>query len=215
MKETRPMPHEEQPAEPRFLDIAHLMFLEMLESYLQQAGPNEVSRFMVKTAMKTAEQFPRVDFASMEELVDSIEDLRNPVARIEGRAEYQGDGLFGLGRCPFADTYRTHKDQYERLGPRLSAIQEVFNRPSEITAKLAVGHGSAVCSFCCAHQPMRAAVASRITIDGEPIKLYQLGCKGVDGKRAYADQFVKDAGHTREQVDKVLDHYVCCYALTT
>jgi hypothetical protein len=206
---------EDDAGEPRFLDIAHLMFLEMLESYLEQAGPNEVSRFLVKTAAQTAEQFPRVDFASLQELVDSIEDLRNPVARIEGRAEYLGDGLFGLGRCPFADASRTHKTQYQQLGPRLAVVQEVFNRPSEATARLAVGHGSAVCPFCCAHQSMRSAVAGRISVAGKPVKLLQLACKGSDGARAFADLFIEQSGHTRAQVDAVLDRYVCCYALTT
>jgi len=200
---------------PRFVDITHLVFLEMLQSYLDQAGPNEVNRFLVKTAAGAAETFPRVDFKSMDELVEAIEDLRNPIARIEGRAEYLGDGLFGLSRCPFADTFRTHKGQYQQLGPRLATIQEVFNRPSEVTASYSVGHGSAVCPFCCAHQPLRAGIAARIAVGGRPIKLVQLACKGVDGRRAFADEFITRAGRSREQIDRVLDQYVCCYAITT
>lgn len=203
----------ERPFPPRFLDIAHLVLLEMLESYLEQAGPNEVARFVVRTAVKTGEHFPRVDFASLDELVQAIEDLEYPIARIEGRAEHLGGGLFGLQRCPFAETYRTHREQYQRLAPRLAAVQEVFNRPSDATARLAVGHGAAACPFCCAHQPMRAAVAARITIAGEPIKLRQLACKGADGSRALSDKHIAEAGKTREEVDRVLDQYVCCYAI--
>ncbi len=205
----------ERPFPPRFLDIAHLVLLEMLESYLEQAGPNEVCRFVVKTAVKTGEHFPRVDFGSMDELVQAIEDLEYPIARIEGRAEHLGGGVFGLQRCPFAETYRTHREQYQRLAPRLAAVKEVFNRPNEVTAKLAVGHGAAVCPFCCAHQPMRAAIAGRITIAGKPIVMRQLACKGADGSRAFADQFIAESGHTRQEVCGVLDDYVCCYALTT
>ena len=199
---------------PRFIDITHLVFLEMLQSYLDQAGPNEVNRFLVKTAMGAAETFPRVDFESMDELVAAIEDLRNPIARIEGRAEYLGDGLFGLSRCPFADTYRTHRRQYQQLGPRLATIQEVFNRPNETTARCSVGHGSAVCPFCCTHQPLRAGIAARITVGRRPVKLVQLACKGVDGRRAFAEEFIKQTGRSREQIDHVLDQYVCCYAIT-
>jgi len=209
------MADAERPLPPRFLDIAHLVLLEMLESYLEQAGPNEVTRFVIKTATRTGERFPRVDFASMEDLVAAIDDLDSPIARIEGRAEYLGGGLFGLSRCPFSEAYRTHREQYERLGPRLNAVTEVFNRPSDATAKLAVGHGSAVCAFCCAHQPMRAAVAARITVGGKPIRLRQLACKGVDGARAYADELIAASGRTRAQVDRVLDDHVCCYAIDT
>jgi hypothetical protein len=203
----------ERPFPPRFLDIAHLVLLEMLESYLEQAGPNEVTRFVVKTAVKAGAQFPRVDFGSMDELIQAIEDFEFPIARIEGRAEHVGGGVFGLQRCPFADAYRTHQEQYQRLDPRMAALTEVFNRPNEVTAELAVGHGAAVCAFCCAHQPLRAAVASRISISGEPIKLRQLGCKGVDGSRALSEKHIAEAGKTREQVNGVLDQYVCCYAI--
>jgi hypothetical protein len=208
------MATEQVPPVPRFLDIAHLVFLEMLESYLEHAGPNEVNRFLVKTAIKTAETFPPVDFKSMEDLVEGIEELRNPIARIEGRAEYLGDGLFGLPRCPFADTYRTYKAQYRELSPKLTAIQDVFNRPGEVTSKLAVGHGAGVCPFCCAHQPMRAALAARISVGGKPIRLVQLACKGADGKRAFAEEFITKLERTHEQIDHVLDTFVCCYAIT-
>jgi hypothetical protein len=213
MKELAPMASPDRG--PRYLDIAQLVLLEMLESYLEQAGPNEVSRFVVKTAARTAEHFQRVDFASLDELVRAIEDLEYPIARIEGRAEHLGGGLFGLQRCPFAETYRTHQEQYQRVSQRLEAVRDVFNRPSEATAKLKVGHGAAVCPFCCAHQPMRAAIAGRITIAGKPIVLRQLACKGADGGRAFADQFIAESGHTREEVCRVLDDYVCCYALAT
>jgi hypothetical protein len=205
----------ERPFPPRFLDIAHLVLLEMLESYLEQAGPNEVTRFVVRTATRTGERFPRVDFGSMEELVEGIDDLENPIARIEGRAEHLGDGLFGLARCPFAETYRTHREQYERLAPRLDAVKDVFNRPNELTAKLAVGHGSAVCPFCCAHQPIRAAVAARVTIAGKPIRLRQLACKAVDGRRALADPLIAESGRSRQQVTRALDEHVCCYSIDT
>jgi hypothetical protein len=201
------------PAPPRFVDIAHLIFLEMIEQRLRETSPGEVSRFLVRAATATAASFPRVDFTSFDDFVAAIEDLRNPIARVEGRAEHLGGGLFGLGRCPFAETHRSRRHQPGALSGDLAAVQHEFNQPSADNAELAVGHGSAVCPFCCAHQPLRAALGARITIAGRPIRVVQLACKGADGSRAFADDFIATTGHTHAEVDGVLDQYVCCYAV--
>jgi hypothetical protein len=204
-----------EPASPRFVDIAHLIFLQMVESRLGETNAEDVTKFLFKAATATAETFPHVEFATFDEFVDAIEDLRSPIARIEGRAEHLGGGLFGLGRCPFADTYRSNKSQRGELSPALTAMRREFNKPNADTAKLSVGHGSAVCAFCCAHQPLRAALAARISIGGKPMRLVQLACKGADGTRAFADDFIKAAGRTHAEIDGVLDHFVCCYAVVS
>jgi len=202
-----------EPPTPRFVDIAHLIFLQMIEDRLDAVGPQDVSRFLVNAATATAETFPSAEFASLKEFVAAIEDLGSPIARIEGRAEHLGDGLFGLGRCPFADTYRTHVRQRGSLSPALRAVQEEFNKPNAETARLSVGHGAAVCPFCCAHQPLRAALGARIKIGGQPMRLVQLACKSADGNRAFAEEFIARAGRTHAEIDAVLDRFVCCYAI--
>jgi len=198
---------------PRSLDIGQLMFLEMLEASIGSLGPAAVTRMLVQVAVRTAQRFAPLDFASLEHYVDAIEDLQNPIARVEGRAEHLGGGLFGLRRCPFANAYRSYRGLFEPTVPRLSALQEAFNRATELTRQHAIGHGSAVCPFCCAHQPLRALVAQRLTIGGRPLTLRQLACRSITGHRGFADEFIRAAHRSRDEVNAVLDEYVCCYAL--
>ncbi|HEY3354334.1 MAG TPA: hypothetical protein VGQ83_13865 [Polyangia bacterium] len=195
-----------------FLDVTHVFFLEFIQKNLAQLGAAATTASLMQTAVDVAERFPVVDFASLDEFVEAIDDLRNPIARIEGRAEHLGGGLFALGRCPFAESVRNYRKVHGDI-PALTAITDAFNQPSEATARYHVGHGAAVCAFCAIHQTLRGAVSGRITIGGRPVRVFQLGCKGADGSTSVADPFLAEVGVTRERLDQILREHVCCYAV--
>src|SRR5512140_1477569 len=76
-----------------------------------------------------------------------------------------------------------------------------------------VGEGAGVSPFCSVHQPMRSAIAEKITIGGKKIIVYQLGCKSGGGKKGFADKWIAAAGADKAVVDKILDNHMCCYSL--
>jgi hypothetical protein len=195
-----------------FLDVTHVFFLEFIQKNLEQSGARATTEALMNTAVEVADRFPVVDFAGMAEFIEAIDDLRNPIARIEGRAEHLGGGLFALNRCPFAESVRNyHKVHGEP--PALAAIIDAFNQPSEATARHHVGHGAAVCAFCAVHQTLRAAVSGRITVGGKPVRVSQLGCKAASGDVSIADRFVAEVGVPRDRVAQILKERVCCYAV--
>jgi hypothetical protein len=200
-------------AEVKGLDIAHVTFLEMIETFIRSLGPAAAKGHLMRSALKTADKLPAAAFASLEEFTAAIADLNTPIARIEGKAVHLGNGLFGLPKCPFGESVANYKAISGSLPESFAEVTADFNKPSPMTEEYEIGHGSGVSPFCSIHQPLRSALARKITIGGNTVKIYELGCKSSTGQKAIADTLVAKTAFTREQVDRVLDDHMCCYGL--
>jgi hypothetical protein len=185
----------------------------MIETLIENLGPATAKGHLMRTAMKTAEKFPDVEFGSLADFVAAIDGFHTPTARIEGKAVHLGNGLFGLPKCPFAESIANYKAICGSLPDSFGQVTEDFNKPTPVTEEYAIGHGSGVSPFCSIHQPLRSALAKKITIGGKNVKIYELGCKSGSGLKAIADAIVEKTDFTRAQVDRVLDDHMCCYSL--
>ncbi len=199
--------------EERALDIAHVMFLEMIETLIDNLGPATAKGHLMRTAIKTAEKFPDAEFESLADFIAAIDEFRTPTARIEGKAVHLGNGLFGLPRCPFAESIANYRAICGNLPDSFGQVTEDFNKPNPVTEEYAIGHGAGVSPFCSIHQPLRSALAKKITIGGKAVKIYELGCKSGSGLKAIADAIVDKTEFSREQVARVLDDHMCCYGV--
>ncbi len=132
---------------------------------------------------------------------------------IEGKSSHQGDFVFGLSACPFGASIKNYTRVFEKLPEGFADFTVEFNKPSNVTAQYHVGEGAGVSPFCAVHQPMRSAIAEKITIGGKKIQIYQLGCKSGAGKKGFAEKWIEATGVPKDVVDKVLDNYMCCYYL--
>jgi hypothetical protein len=197
------------------LDIAHVMFLEMIGTFIKQIGAGPAKGTLMRDSMALAEHFPEQEYASLEDMVAAIEDASNPITKVEGRAKHLGDGLFGLPDCPFAKSIGAFKKIHGKLPDSFAKVPQDFNKPSPTTKKLKVGHGAGVSPFCAIHQPLRSSLATRVRIGGEKVAVYQLGCKSGGGKKAIAEDLVAQTKFDTATVDKVLDDHMCCYAVVT
>jgi hypothetical protein len=198
----------------KILDIAHISFLDTIRSLIAQSGPASAKGTLVRTAIKAGEGFDEVDFSSFDDFVKAIDSVDTPMARIEGKAVHLGDGLFGLPKCPFADSIANYKEVFKSLPDGYGELTKEFNKPGRVTGELEVGHGAGVSPFCSVHQPLRSTLGDKVTIGEKPIAVYQLGCKAGDGKKGLAEELIAKTDFTAEQVEAVLDDHMCCYAVT-
>lgn len=200
--------------EKKIIDISHVVFMELIRTVISNVGVAAAKGSLVRIAIQAADQVETVDFPSYKDFVSAIENLENPISCLEGKAEYLQNGLFGLPQCPFADLLGNYSSFYGECPKGFEKLSDEFNKQSNITKKLHVGSGAAVGPFCVFHQPMRSQAAAKITIGGQKIDIYQLGCKTSAGKKALADNLIEEFGNnSRDEVDKVLDKYMCCYGV--
>lgn len=195
------------------LDIAHVSFLEMIEMFIKTLGAAQAKGSLMRSAISTAESFPEVEFGSMQEFVTAIDEVRSPIAQVEGRAVHLGDGLFGLPKCPFADSIKNFVSVRGKLPESFGKVTEDYNKPGPVTAKYRVGQGAGVSPFCAIHQPLRSALGLRVKIAGKQAVVYQLGCKSAGGAKAVAAELCQSAGRSPDEVSKVLDDNMCCYQI--
>ena len=200
-------------SEQKILDIAHISFLDMIQALIAQSGAASAKGTLMRNAIKAGEKFPPVNFDSLEEFVKAIDSVETPIAVIEGKAVHVGNGLFGLPKCPFADSISNYKQVFETLPAGYKELTNEFNKPGPVADKLRVGHGAGVSPFCSVHQPLRSSLGDRITIGGKPIEICQLGCKSGAGFKGLAHDLIEKTGYTADQVEKVLDDNMCCYGV--
>ncbi len=200
-------------AEGKILDIAHLSFIDMIKIMITLSGIASAKGTLIRNAVKTAEKISEVNYASFNDYLAAIEDASNPITQVEGKATHQGDYVFGLEHCPFGMSIKNYNEIFKSLPQEFADFTQEFNNPSNVTGQLRVGEGGGVSPFCSVHQPMRSAIAERITINGKKIKIYQLGCKSGAGKKGFADKWIEETGVEREIVDKILDNHMCCYCI--
>ena len=198
-------------AEGKILDIAHVSFLDMIKVMITMSGAPSAKGTLIRNALNTADKIKNVNYDTFDDYLAAIEDTTNPIAMVEGKSTHEGDYVFGLAKCPFGPSIKNYTSVFEKLPEGYADFTAEFNKPSRVTDMYRVGEGAGVSPFCSVHQPMRSAVAEKITIGGEKIKVYQLGCKSGAGKKGFADKWIEETGVSKDVVDKVLDNNMCCY----
>lgn len=199
--------------EEKILDIAHVSFLDMIKVMITMSGAASAKGTLIRNALSTAEKINEVNYATFNDYLEAIENATNPIAMIEGKPSHEGEYVFGLAKCPFGPSIKNYTKVFEKLPDGYVDFTTEFNKPSRVTDMYRVGEGAGVSPFCSVHQPMRSAVAEKITIGGKKIKIYQLGCKSGAGKKGFADKWIEESGVGKDIVDKVLDNHMCCYFL--
>ena len=199
--------------EGKILDIAHVSFLDMIKIMITMSGAASAKGTLIRNANKMAERIHEVDYPTFEDYLAAIESATNPITMVEGKATHAGEFVFGLQSCPFGPSIRNYTQVFEKLPEGFADFTAEFNKASNVTDQYRVGEGAGVSPFCSVHQPMRSAIAEKITIGGKKIVVYQLGCKSGGGKKGFADKWIAAAGVDRAVVDRILDNHMCCYSL--
>ncbi len=193
------------------LDIAHVSFLDMIKVMITMSGAANAKGTLVRNALSTAQKINEVDYATFDDFLAAIEDTTNPITMVEGKSSHQGDFVFGLAACPFGPSIQNYTKVFETLPDGYADFTAEFNKPSMVTDKYRIGEGAGVSPFCSVHQPLRSAVADKITIGGKKIEIFQLGCKSGAGKKGFAAKWLEQTGISKDVVDKVLENHMCCY----
>lgn len=199
--------------ESNILDIAHISFLDIIRASISQVGASATKGMLIRNAIATGDKIPKVDFPSFDDFIASVEKAQNPIAKVEGQSKHYGKGLFGLTKCPFASSIKDYKSVYGAMPEDYHKITEDFNREGHVTEKYKVGYGAGVSPFCAVHQPLRSALKDKITIGGKSITILQLGCKSGSGEKGLAEKWISETEFTADDVNKVLDENMCCYAI--
>ena len=199
--------------ETKILDIAHISFLDTIKVMITLSGVASAKGTLIRNAIQTAEKISEVDYPDFEAYLQAIESTTNPITMVEGKATHIGDLVFGLQNCPFGPSIGNYTRVFDKLPEGYADFTAEFNKPSNVTNNYRVGEGAGVSPFCSVHQPMRSAIAERISIGGKKIRIYQLGCKAGSGKKGFADKWIAEAGVDKAVVDKVLDNHMCCYSI--
>jgi hypothetical protein len=200
-------------SEGKILDIAHVSFLDMIKIMITMSGAASAKGTLIRNALKTAERLHEVDYPTFEDYLAAIENATNPITMVEGKATHAGNFVFGLQFCPFGPSIKNYTQVFEKLPEGYADFTAEFNKTSNVTDQYRVGEGAGVSPFCSVHQPMRSAIAEKITIGGKKIVIYQLGCKSGGGKKGFADKWIAAAGVDKAVVDKILDNHMCCYSV--
>jgi hypothetical protein len=199
--------------EDKTVDMAHISFLDVIKLLITTSGPANAKGMLVRNAISTAEHISPVDYASFDAYLAAVADGSNPVARIEGKAEHAGNFVFGLKHCPFGPSIKNYVRIFKKLPDEFGGFTAEFNKPGPVTEQYRIGGGAGVSPFCAVHQPMRSAVASKITIMGKKIQITQLGCKSESGKKGFAVKRIAECEVSQEKVSAILDNHMCCYVI--
>jgi len=178
---------------------------------ITQMGAASAKGTLIRNALMTAERISEIDYPTFNDYLQAIENSTNPITQIEGKATHVGESVFGLEKCPFAESIKNYNEVFKGLPASYAEFTAEFNKPSPVAQKYRVGAGAGVSPFCSVHQPMRSAIGGRISIRGKKIEVYQLGCKAGSGKKGFADELIKATGVPKDVVDKILDNHMCCY----
>ena len=199
--------------EEKILDIAHISFLDMIKVLITMNGVAVAKGTLIRNAVNAADKIKEVNYDTFDDYLAAIENATNPIAMVEGKSNHKGDFVFGLAKCPFEQSIKNYTTIYKKLPEGYADFTNEFNKTGRVTDMYRIGEGAGVSPFCSVHQPMRSAVAEKITIGGKKINVYQLGCKSGAGKKGFADKWIDETGVSKDVVDKVLDNHMCCYFL--
>jgi hypothetical protein len=191
-------------------DAGHFSFLELLRALNKLAGPGVAKIMLLKIGMQAASEVPEREYATLEKFIESIKEMDNPISQFEGEANYYGEGIFSLPKCPFAKSIASYKGVKGKLPEDYGEITETLNKPSASSDLFRIAEGAAVSPFCGVHQPIRSALGGRIKIGGQQLKVYQLGCKSGSGKKGLSYRWINEAQLDPDVVDRILNDNMCC-----
>ncbi len=192
-------------------DAGHFSFLELLRALNEFAGPGAAKVMLMRVGTRAAAEVPERVYATLEEFIESIKEMGNPISQFEGEAQYCGDGIFALPKCPFTKAIASYKSVKGELPEDYGEITATLNKPGASSDAMRIAEGAAVSPFCGVHQPIRSALGGRIKIGGHQLKVYQLGCKSGAGKKGLAHRWIKEAKLDPDIVERLLDENMCCY----
>jgi hypothetical protein len=191
-------------------NAGHHAFLESVRVLHRGAGAAEAAQALMDSAANAGLAGEIVEYDSLEQFYEAMELGTSPIGELEGPAKHFGDGVFGQASCPFAAALQAFTERYGRQR-EFDDVTAEMNRASPLTQQLHVGEGAAQNPFCVMHQPVRAAMAARVRINGRALCLYQLACKDSAGDKGIAEARLAEAGVTLELVESVLEQFNCCY----
>lgn len=197
------------------MDVAHVGFLEMIETSIASVGPTVSKGNLMRMALTTAKRIPEQAYETEEDFLAAAEAATTPLAPVEGPAKHYHDGIFGLPACPFGKSIKNYMALVGALPATYKEVTDEYNKPGRVADKLHVGNGAGVSPFCAVHQPLRSAIGDRMTIGGKKVAIYQLGCKTGGGFKGYADRWLEETGVDKEVVSDILDENMCCYCVRT
>lgn len=199
--------------EHKVVDIAPIAFLDILQELIAIAGAPLAKGTLIRLSTSAGKRLKPSDYATFDDFVASSASISNPIAAVEGPAQYYGEGLFGLNECPFAPAIAGYRSVFEALPESFGSVTTEFNRPGPGTDPIHVGNGAGVSPFCAVHQPLRAAAAKRVRIDGNTLDVYQLGCKSATGHIGIARRWLEEGLWSETKVLDVLSSNMCCYGI--
>ncbi len=192
-------------------DISHLVFIDLIRNIVETSGPQAAKGSLMRIALNAGKQFPKIDFASLDDFFTALAADQTPLSKLEGRAHYLGNSLIGLKSCPFGTLTRNYRDVFAADLHSFKNLTDEFNTDSKRARELQIGLGSGVSPFCIFHQPMRNQVGAGITVSGRSLQIFQLACRNSKGEKAYADTLIEEFGCSRQDVEEAMEQYVCCY----
>jgi len=148
------------------LDIAHVGFLEMIKALIGQSGAPSTKGTLIRIALAAADKVDNVDYPSIEDFLTAVENVETNISRIEGPAVHIGDGVFGLPKCPFADSIVNYKDVFKGMPEGFAEVTNEFNREGIVTDKFRVGSGAGVSPFCAIINPSAVPLATGSPLGG-------------------------------------------------
>lgn len=199
-------------SEQRF-EAGHVSFLEILTALHHTAGAEFVTGALIKSGISAARHAAEREFETIEEFIESIDELDNPIAQLEGAARHYGNGLFGLPECPFAAAIEAQSAADTALTDPYRDITAAMNKPTALSDQIRVGRGAVVSPFCALHQPLRSALGERIRVAGRALCIYQLACRSANGASGLADHWIQHTGFDRRLIEQVLIENMCCYCI--
>jgi hypothetical protein len=200
-------------SEKDFLDIAHIFFLESIADAIKTRGAAAATGELARRAKAVSEKISVKDFGSAEDLINALDTGNTALTRLEGRAKHYGNNVFTLPDCPFGESIARYIKEFKELPTEFKELADEFNKLYPQNRELKVGGGAGASAFCSVHQPLRSFVSRRMTVQGKPIKMYQLGCKSSSGVKAFAEEYIKESQIDKSVVDKALDDNSCVYWL--
>ena len=197
-----------------FADIfLYCFFLENTAEAIQNRGIAVTKGELFRRAKNAGSRLPLQEFASAEELIKAINEGQSAFTRIEGIAQHQGNHIFALKTCAFAYAMKNYTSRLGIVDHDFQSILDEYNKPNPLNDQFKLGEGSAINVFCCIHQALRSIIGSKHRVQQQPVSIYILGCKSLEGKKGFAKKYIEAAGVTQEKIDKILDENMCCYWL--
>lgn len=197
----------------RTVDLSHLVFVDLLQNLVDTTGTKVAKGNLMRIAMRAGKQVAQRDYASFEEFVDAMESGDTPLSFIEGNTTHLGNGVFGLGLCPFGSLAQNYRNYFDKDPASFCELTEEFNAENPMAKEMKIGLGAGVGPFCIFHQPMRSQAGTQITIGGKPVEIVQLACRSGNGEKAYSQTLIAEFGCDKELVEKAMDTYTCCYGV--